>query len=273
MLNKAILLASAFRLPAGGGGSFAPDDIAGLVLWLDADDAATITKDGSNNVSQWNDKSGNGDHAVQATAARQPLYVASGINGKGAIDFRNDDHFELPDLVGISGSQNRSALVVFEHFIAAEQGYLIALGYFSSIIAGAAWRFGINASGYLQLEIVGTDYASSLAPSTAPAQAAAILSGSTIGDHTLYLDGTAEPVSGSSAVNTGSGEASVSQQNRGGPGGLVTNKAIDGYISEILIYDSALANSDRQKVEGYLAHKWGITGSLPGGHPFKSSPP
>ena len=34
-----------------------PFGITGLKLWLDSDDSSTITKDGSNLVSQWNDKS------------------------------------------------------------------------------------------------------------------------------------------------------------------------------------------------------------------------
>ena len=31
--------------------------------------------------------------------------------------------------------------------------------------------------------------------------------------------------------------------------------------------------TDFEKAEGYLAHKWGLTGILPGGHPYKSSAP
>lgn len=54
---------------------------ASLALWLDADDASTITLNGSN-VSQWDDKSGNNRHASQATAANQPAYLTTGFNGK-----------------------------------------------------------------------------------------------------------------------------------------------------------------------------------------------
>jgi hypothetical protein len=36
-----------------------PSDFNGLQLWLDASDSSTITKDGSNKVSAWNDKSVN----------------------------------------------------------------------------------------------------------------------------------------------------------------------------------------------------------------------
>jgi hypothetical protein len=42
-------------------------------LWLDATDTSTITLNGST-VSQWNDKSGNGRNATQATAANQPAW-------------------------------------------------------------------------------------------------------------------------------------------------------------------------------------------------------
>jgi len=30
-----------------------------------------------------------------------------------------------------------------------------------------------------------------------------------------------------------------------------------------------LVNEDKEKAEGYLAHKWNLTGSLPDSHPYK----
>jgi hypothetical protein len=50
----------------------------------------------------------------------------------------------------------------------------------------------------------------------------------------------------------------------------------DGPICEILICVTALSDSDRRKVEGYLAHKWwgpGLLNELPYGHPWKDTPP
>jgi hypothetical protein len=46
-----------------------------------------------------------------------------------------------------------------------------------------------------------------------------------------------------------------------------------GYISEILVYNTSLANSDRQAVEGYLAWKWNLQDKLPNSHPYKTSSP
>jgi hypothetical protein len=42
---------------------------------------------------------------------------------------------------------------------------------------------------------------------------------------------------------------------------------LDGVIYEILFFNTALGLSDRQSVEGYLAQKWSLTGSLPANHP------
>lgn len=272
MLNRALLLAAAARPPAGGI-AFAPTDIAGLALWLDADDPATITKDASNRVSLWADKSDNAAHAVQPNASYQPLYVASAINGRGGVDFMGVDFFNLPDLNGVAASQNRSAFFAFAHHTSTDQGYLIALGHFSTGAAGAAWRIAVHGNDRLQIEITGANYNSSLAPGVLPSQACVILNGTSIGDHTLFLDGIGDSATGGDPVNTGTGEASISQQNRGGPGGFTEDKAFDGCISEIIVYNAALGAANRQKVEGYLAHKWGLVDRLPGNHPYKNSVP
>jgi hypothetical protein len=45
------------------------------------------------------------------------------------------------------------------------------------------------------------------------------------------------------------------------------------YLAEILIYNVALSGAQRQQVEGYLMHKWGIQTYLPAGHSFKAIHP
>ena len=37
-----------------------------------------------------------------------------------------------------------------------------------------------------------------------------------------------------------------------------------------LILAASLTAPDRARVEGYVAHKYGVTATLPGGHPYKS---
>ena len=47
----------------------------------------------------------------------------------------------------------------------------------------------------------------------------------------------------------------------------------NGNISEVVIYNSIASTQTRQKIEGYLAWKWGLTGSLPNSHPYKTVQP
>lgn len=72
---------------------FTPLSIAGLQLWLDAGQGITLN---GSNVSQWNDLSGNGNHAVQLNAGYQPAYVTNQLNGKPIIRFTDQKYFNLP---------------------------------------------------------------------------------------------------------------------------------------------------------------------------------
>ncbi len=60
---------------------FEPTAFSGNVLWLDASDESTITKDGSNLVTGWNDKTTNGNNAT-ASGAGRPTYNATALNNK-----------------------------------------------------------------------------------------------------------------------------------------------------------------------------------------------
>jgi len=47
---------------------------------------------------------------------------------------------------------------------------------------------------------------------------------------------------------------------------------LDGYVSEFIIYETG-DEETRQKVEGYLAWKWGLVNNLPNDHPYRYTRP
>jgi hypothetical protein len=47
-----------------------------------------------------------------------------------------------------------------------------------------------------------------------------------------------------------------------------TNNYPEGQVAEIICF-SGISTEDKEKAEGYLAHKWNLTGSLPDSHPYK----
>ena len=46
------------------------------------------------------------------------------------------------------------------------------------------------------------------------------------------------------------------------------SESTDSQIGDFIIIPTALAEEDRQKLEGYLAHKWGLESNLPTAHPL-----
>ena len=51
------------------------------------------------------------------------------------------------------------------------------------------------------------------------------------------------------------------------------NLLVNNIIHEVLVYPSALSDDNSKKVQGYLAHKWGIAEKLAADHPYKSIAP
>ena len=89
--------------------TFLPSDLAGLQLWLDAEDLSTITES-SGAVSQWNDKSGNGQNAAQGIGSAQPTTGSRTLNGRNAIDFDGSaEYMDIP----FSSLLNPSAFTLY----------------------------------------------------------------------------------------------------------------------------------------------------------------
>lgn len=90
---------------------FSPSDIPNLVLWLKAD--AGVTKDGSNYVSSWADQSGNNNHAVQATGSAQPLWVDGVLNNNPVVRFDGINDY-LHSAIRLGTTSNITIIVVYK---------------------------------------------------------------------------------------------------------------------------------------------------------------
>lgn len=53
----------------------------------------------------------------------------------------------------------------------------------------------------------------------------------------------------------------------------ISGGAFEGYVGEVIAYKALFSTIDRQKVEGYLAWKWGLQTQLSTSNPWKTTPP
>lgn len=245
---------------SGGGGAWNPAQLgASLALWLDADDASTITLNGST-VSQWDDKSGNENHVAQATASAQPLYTISSINGKPVVQWTTGYHglftstqFSFQDFDVFVAYRNISGSDQFERLVdhSYDDGFWLGR---DSIVANS-WRSGVRQSTPpYGIAIPLTDGIWHIIETQR--------SGTT---HNLVGDGGA-------VSNTQTVVSTATQTNAIGIGAqffLTAQNLINGEIGEVLILSKALSTNDRQRLEGYLAWKWGLEENLPIDHPYR----
>jgi hypothetical protein len=241
-------------------------------LWLDAADAATVTLNGST-VSQWNDKSGNARHVSQATAGQQPTWNATGLNSKPTLVFDGSNDILLNQNAGSVGVTNISMFVVMRYVSASAEDLPFGIGSTGSV--GQVRCFYRQNGGTTQgFATWGTDITfSSLTTDTGGAHHIFEAVQGNSSSISLFRDGvaaTGNPIAlpGSASAVNFNGVSLGSLQ-----GGLVGSYYSNVAISEAILIYSEASTDTRQRIEGYLAHKWGLTANLPAGHPYKTIGP
>ena len=249
-------------------GTWTPAQIS-TSLWLDAADVSTITLN-STTVSQWNDKSGNSRNASQATVIQQPTYTSNSQNGYGIISFDgSNDNLDISSTTLITnGNSNFGVFVAYKPKTATGYGAVLAnysAGNFELLIGSqsvaaylAPW--GVYNNGSLDLD--SDNYTQNAKTFISCVRTG----GSVVG----YTNGTTKnTVANSASVYTGANAASV--WSLGANTGNTEASLMDLY--ELIVINGTVSTDTRQKIEGYLAHKWGLTSSLPNDHPYKSIVP
>ena len=259
-------------------------------LWLDASDLSTITV--ATGVSEWRDKSGNERNFSQGTSANQPDFTPNRLNGNPAVSFNGSQWLTSPaaasiwnflhnttgstvfaiwqagnnsnpnafyTLMGNNGlaSANIGFYIIYDDRLAsARNDRMIIL--ISRGVAGAQAVLNQTADNAhpANTPVLLTHFAD---PNNATASARSILQiNQTV--VTNNADTNAPSASNASfALQIGAGG------NNSGP--------TTGYIAEILVFSGILNSLNRLKIQGYLAHKWGLRNALVAAHPFINRPP
>ena len=225
-----------------------PTSIAGLQLWLDASDTATITSS-AGLVSQWNDKSGNTNHATQGTGANKPTTNSRTINSKNVLDFDGTlDFFNLT--TGLNSSSGQTFFIVFSNDNVTLTRPLIGS---NDTVAGPLVRTSTANSFGLVRPGVAVLLAGSPAISNSTSYIG-VANYSTSGMD-LYINGVSYGTSASSTTFT-NGSTWIGAS---GAAGATPFSYLDGVIAEIVVYANNLSTTDKNSVGNYLASKWGIS--------------
>lgn len=242
------------------GSAFTPRSISGLALWLDASDGATLfqNSDGtvpatasSDPVGYWGDKSGNGRHAVQATAGSRPTISATAQGGRKNLSF------------------------VQKHLIGSFSPELASTDYTVAAVVQTNTGANNNQRVFSTAASTGNDFGSGrVIPILNNAQV--------VGGLSAYANANVSPVTGfatygiftgvlgggtvRNSINRGRGQSVAATQTTatakygvGTDGHHGGTALFTGSIAELLYYSRALSDSEVRRIETYLSNRWGIT--------------
>jgi hypothetical protein len=223
-------------------GQFNPKSIAGLAAWFDALDSASITLNGTT-VSQWVDKSGSGRTLTQATAANQPLYVTSGINGRRSL--------EMDGGKTMTGNSNTISQPFTMYAVVRSNDTVTNRDIMSGGTSGTPPVLAVNSSEFVVV-FAGTN----LAATSGDVKTASVIAG--------LFDGSSSSGrhNGTQVSSGNAGTTAWSPSNTGLALGAFASGAVgrwSGLIGEILLYSGKHTAAQLAAVERYLGRKWGIT--------------
>lgn len=211
------------------GGPFVdPSSLAGLALWLKAD-AVTGLADGDP-VSTWPDASPAGADALQAVAARRPVYRTNRIGGLPALAFdAADDGMSTP----VDPPTETTVFVVYRSR-AGESGHVLNGG-FAFFLGPYVGRYRNYTGGY------------ATGPKVEPGRWVIQILRQGPGLDELWIDGALE---GTTKKTADPGPIRLAAEGTYG-------RALDGELAEVIVYDRALDDAERAEVAAWISAKYG----------------
>lgn len=256
----------------GGGGSWVPSDSADVYAWWKADSLSGTYSNGDQ-VNSWYDEISSYELAREAGTTGYPQFVTNSLNSLPGIEFDG----------GGSGTRLLHAFTVGEWATSLNQvDHLIAVVFRTDATSGTSQTAYWSNQGSIEAHrtagkasacwwgssFANTAGATSLGTTTTHIAVGVwdINTGDNSGTRELWLNGSQDASTSISATTNNWGRPALRVGSNAG------TQTFDGMIYETL-FAHAIDTTTREKVEGYLAHRWGLTANLPSGHTYKSSAP
>ena len=247
---------------------FSPTDLSNLQIWYDGADplgTGTAPANGTS-ITTWADKSGQNNNATAPVAASYVIDANGNyLNFNGTSTYYN--------IASGAFIANQYFTVFVVERLQINTGNLINFvsGSNNAVNTNLLLRYtSANATGMNVAYYSGVNLQASTVPAytTAGNQPTRVWSftqkASFLG---MYLNGA---LLASNANNTLLGSWNGPSIGRDSE---FVGRYYGGHMKEILFFTGDMSTDDRQKMEGYLAWKWGLQDNLPAAHPYKSAAP
>ena len=248
-----------------------------LVLWLNAFNPTSISRNGSNQVSQWSDLSGHGYNFTQGVTGNMPVYgAATGPNGHPALTYTSTSsqylsNALLPSSISFTGGTSVFSVASFGP-IQTAQGWQRIFDFGNGQASNNLMfgRYGASANIYYEAWNGGSG--DQTHTSTIPIINGnnniyeSIQQGGAVATNTavaFYLAGNSQAATGTAGSSVTWVPTSVNRiSNYLGRSHWAADNYFSGTMSELLLYNTSLNTTQRVIAENYLSAAWGLPVSV-----------
>ena len=224
---------------------------AGPKLWLKADAGITETLGA---VSQWTDQSGNDTNAAQNDTTRRPMLVSSVANGRPVVRFDGIDDF-LTFSLHVNDLTGMTVALVSDNSVDMDGGASGTSNAALSWNETASWT-GVNVSPF-QSRVKFRFGTTQNLNSPSYSRPFSVDGNLTMTEVIKNNDIDSLYVQGQLALSEGGKLSAISSSDVGNLGcGCNDNTYFSGQIAEVLVYDRALSEPERQQLELYLRDRY-----------------
>lgn len=275
----------------GASGIGSPTDLSGLTMWLDSSDLSTMTINGSNQITEWRDKTDNNIDFAQANTAVAPVMTANAFGTKSAPDFGTRTKRMAASSAILKALDEITVVVVTRPTTSSTNQAGLSVQYVPEFLSVGNWATGsVDYGG----QIVSQTAINAMKHMNSAAQQSAIgssvsemgwLAGeendSWVGFYEAGASGSAS-YRGTFQLNdslTAGGATNASDFSPAAKGvtsneiylcsiantSLILGRGL-GYLAEVLVYNRYLTALEKSQLKQHLEAKWGVRSQVPAIH-------
>ena len=238
------------------------DNVSNVSLWLDASNVGSFELS-SSVIQNWRDLSGNGND-MNITIGNPSL--TGQLNGLSVATYDGDDITKTSKNFETDLDQSGYSIVALSRYSGATKYRVI-----SSTFGLRNWLLGhwggkqavFHPQGWVDNGITGGldwhIYSVSHEPAISHNNNVAPLC-------SFWFDGALRVSDSGASSDTAAAPSDIAF----GGYGLANQESSTCEVAEFIMVGGEISDSDRQKLEGNMAHKWGLSAILPNTHPYKN---
>ena len=238
---------------------------ANMSVWLRSDSGITLS---TSVVTAWTDKSSNTNNA-SATTGYGPAVITGGLNGYNTVSFGGTKYLIIGDAATLDLNSSGVSFIAMAKTTVGSASTLQGV-----ITKDDTWLFSVEFDGTSPVPLGSVGFSDGTTPEDSTAGSVTTNTWNILvmnKSDKFYVNGSAQGTSAGLPAANNSHEVIV--------GAWYDNTSttfsnyLTGEIAEVIVYAGALTTSERQKLEGYIAHRYGVQSNLPSTHPYRNFAP